>query len=209
MPVNGTVWSAIAPLHIVHFRPESSTHRPQTQARLYFNEYGIGGLFEVHDRYVRCLTTVNNGPVYQDACVEFFVQPKAEGGYFNFEFNCCGTMLASYVRDHRRQTGGRLKEAILFKAEDFDRIKVFPSYHGRIDPEHEAELDWSIQFFIPFAVLAEFTGPLEPPSGQTWRANFYKCAENNSHPHWAAWAPVSALNFHAPEEFGVLCFEKE
>ncbi|MEW6117215.1 MAG: carbohydrate-binding family 9-like protein, partial [Nitrospirota bacterium] len=40
-----------------------------------------------------------------------------------------------------------------------------------------------------------------------WRANFYKCGDATSHPHWASWAPVEALNFHLPHCFGTICFE--
>jgi len=31
-----------------------------------------------------------------------------------------------------------------------------------------------------------YVGPLGPLTGQVWRGNFFKCAEDNSHPHWAA-----------------------
>jgi hypothetical protein len=31
-------------------------------------------------------------------------------------------------------------------------------------------------------------------------------AEENSHPHWAAWAPVDEFNFHLPRCFGELRF---
>jgi len=40
------------------------------------------------------------------------------------------------------------------------------------------------------------------------RGNFYKCAEDNSHPHWASWASMGGeLNFHLPDRFGWFSFE--
>ena len=27
-----------------------------------------------------------------------------------------------------------------------------------------------------------------------WRANFYKCGDDTSHPHWAAWSPLKKVN---------------
>jgi hypothetical protein len=50
---------------------------------------------------------------------------------------------------------------------------------------------------------------MQPPApGVRWRANFYKCAEHNSHPHWLMWAPIDfpKPNFHLPEFFGTLEF---
>ena len=56
-----------------------------------------------------------------------------------------------------------------------------------------------------FAVNA--LGPLGAVAGQAWRGNFFKCAEDNSHPHWAAWAPVNEFNFHQPACFGTIRFD--
>jgi hypothetical protein len=40
-------------------------------------------------------------------------------------------------------------------------------------------------------------------------ANFYKCADQTSHPHWLTWASVDypQPKFHLPEFFGRLVFE--
>ena len=47
-------------------------------------------------------------------------------------------------------------------------------------------------------------GPIGAASGQVWRGNFFKCAEDISHPHWAAWSPVDEFNFHLPRCFGAI-----
>jgi len=58
---------------------------------------------------------------------------------------------------------------------------------------------------VPRAFFEHYTGALGEWSGQTWRANFYKCADDSSHPHWMSWNPVGdPLSFHRPERFGVL-----
>src|SRR5690348_1049325 len=84
------LWAQAETLEIAQFRPESSPHRPRTFARLLHEPRGIHGLFQVHDRYVRCLRTNYHDAVWKDSCVEFFAQPKPDRGYFNFEFNCGG-----------------------------------------------------------------------------------------------------------------------
>ncbi len=38
----------------------------------------------------------------RDSCVELFLEPKPGRGYFNFEFNCAGTLMACHVEDPTR-----------------------------------------------------------------------------------------------------------
>ena len=76
-----------------------------------------------------------------------------------------------------------------------------------VDPEIEKPTTWVNQLFVPFAVISKYAGELPPIAGEVWRGNFYKCGDKTSHPHWAAWSPVRALNFHDPECFGRLQFE--
>ena len=71
-----------------------------------------------------------------------------------------------------------------------------------IEPEIDGPVDWQLAFFIPTALLEKFVGPIGPLAGQEWRANLYKCGDRTSHPHWASWSPVDALNFHLPHCFG-------
>jgi len=66
---------------------------------------------------------------------------------------------------------------------------------------------WGVGFCVPVALFEAFTGPLGKLSGQAWRANFYKCGDKTSHPHWASWAPITQPDFHMPDCFGVLTLE--
>lgn len=174
--------------------------------RLLHDARGIHGLFQVHDRYVRCVRAEYGSEVWKDSCVEFFVQPRADAGYFNFEFNCGGAFLCSYIVDPTRTPDG-FKEFVKLPAEIGRQIQVCTSLPGVVDPEIAEPTDWTLQFFIPFSLLEKHAGALGEVAGQTWRGNFFKCAEDNSHPHWAAWSPVDELNFHLPRCFGTLRFE--
>ena len=202
---NGRVWGAVSTLDISHFRPESSDHRPKTQAKLLYGHDALYGIFRVEDRFVRCVHRRHQDPVYKDSCVEFFVQPLDRGGYFNFEFNCGGTLLASYVKDHQRIDNGFAGFVRLTKSDVRD-ITVFHSQPNIIDPEVRGPVTWVIEFGIPYELLEKYAGPLEIEAGALWRGNLYKCADETSHPHWAAWSPVDALNFHLPHCFGAFVF---
>jgi hypothetical protein len=75
-----------------------------------------------------------------------------------------------------------------------------------IEPEIKEETEWYLGFFFPFHLIAKYAGELGELSGKEWTANFYKCGDKTSHPHWASWNPVSELNFHLPECFGRIKF---
>jgi hypothetical protein len=199
------VWREVPAVQLNAFRPESSDHRPRTEAKLLAGPDGLHGFFRVRDRYVRCVHSGFQEPVYQDSCVEFFVQPKTAGGYFNFEFNCGGAMLASFITDPTRTAQG-FKAFTRLSSEEMEQVRIFHSLPLRVEPEIREETTWFLEFFIPFALLARYAGPLGDIAGQVWHANFYKCGDKTSHPHWASWAPVTELNFHLPRCFGTLFF---
>lgn len=202
---NGAAWHQTPLLKITNFRVESSNHRPRTQVKLLHSEGGLHGLFMVQDRYVHCARRRFQSNVYKDSCVEFFVQPKAGQGYFNFEFNCGGALLVNYIVNPNR-IGDGFEEFTPLSIADVEGMQIYHSLPEVVEPETIGQTTWFIEFFIPFKVLEKYVGPLVPVVGQTWRGNFYKCADESSHPHWASWAPVDALNFHLPQCFGFLRF---
>ena len=200
------VWEQAETLEIRHFRPENSDHRPHTSARLLYDARGIYCAFRVQDRYVRCLRTQYQGEVWKDSCVEFFAQPKPDRGYFNFEFNCGAAFLCCHITNPERTLEG-FKEFIKVPASLGQMIQDRSSLPPRIDPEIKEPVVWTLNFFIPFALFEHYLGPLGPITDQVWRGNFFKCAEDNSHPHWASWSPVDAFNFHRPNCFGTIQFD--
>ena len=99
---DGAFWRHTQSLSVGCFRPEGSDHRPLTQCKLLYDEQNIYGIFRVEDQYVLSAHTKFQSDVWKDSCAEFFVKPKNDKGYFNFEFNCGGALLASYVTDGTR-----------------------------------------------------------------------------------------------------------
>jgi hypothetical protein len=201
-------WTQAETADIGHFRPEGSEHRPRTSIRLLFNDLGIHGIFRVEDCYVRCVRTHYLDDVWKDSCVEFFAQPKPDRGYFNFEFNCGGAFLCSHIVNPERTPQG-FREFTKLPASIGDTIKVRSSLPSRIEPEIQEPTVWTLQFFIPFTLFEKFVGPIGSIPGQMWRGNFFKCAEEVSHPHWASWSPVDRFDFHRPQCFGNIRFSPD
>ncbi len=63
---------------------------PEVQFRIAHTESAILLHFKVREASVRALAGEDNGPVWKDACVEFFSIPAGDGIYYNIECNCAG-----------------------------------------------------------------------------------------------------------------------
>jgi hypothetical protein len=198
-------WKNIRALEVSCYRRESSAHHPQTQCKLLYDRNFIYGIFRVNDRHVRCVHTGFQSEVYKDSCVEFFVQPETAGGYFNFEFNCGGALLASFVTDPTR-IAGTVKEFSPLTPEDDLQIRRYHNLPPMVEPEITGQITWFLGFSIPFAVLEKYTAIPAKAGGQVWRANFYKCGNETARPHWGSWSPIGKLNFHRPADFGEIQF---
>ena len=208
---DSAAWQAADVLKIDHFHPRSSAHHPQVRAKVLYDADGLYLFFKVKDQYVRSVCTNYQDSVCGDSCVEFFVRPRPDRGYLNFEANCGGTFLLYYIENARRlRRGGFAQFAPVDKA-IFDQVKVYHSMPATVDPEIATPVEWCLEYFIPVRLFEQVLGePLGSLPGQTWCANFYKCADRTSHPHWATWSPIGrVLNFHLPQYFAPLKFEDE
>jgi hypothetical protein len=196
-------WITVEPLKINQANSWQMKFRPQTTVKLCYDEEFIRLMYIVRDKYVRCLTTEPNGPVHKDSCVEFFFSPFVDTlrDYFNLEINCCGTIKLGY-KSVLRATSVHAKE------EDLKRILIRHSLTGTIQEEITQRVEWTLEVALPFDVVRKYCPIGVPGAGTRWRANFYKCAEDNSHPHWLSWAPIISArpDFHLPQFFGEMEF---
>ncbi len=200
-------WAATDPVQLASVRPESSDHHPITSIRMGYTEEGIYGLFRVQDKYVTCTRSQFQDSVCRDSCVEFFVLPPNDPAYFNFELNCGGCMLVNHCKfnpDDRNEP----RKATPLTPEDVSEVKLYHSMPEIVTPEITDNVEWFLGFYIPFSLFEKYKGSLGTIPGSKWRANFYKCAGDSSHPHWISWAPVDKLNFHLPDCFGTIEFHQ-
>lgn len=195
-------WEPAEVARIDHFHPRSSAHRPVTRLRMLRHGRSIHFRFRVDDRFVRCVRTGLQQAVCNDSCVEVFIQPRPDRGYFNFEFNCGGAMLLYYIEDASRGAETPFKRYQVVPDEQCRLVPVRSTLPPQVDPEIEQPLTWELGGTFPLELFEAFVGAMGEPAGQEWRGNFYKCGDQTSHPHWASWAPIGAeLNFHQPDLF--------
>ncbi len=200
------VWMAADTLWLEHFHAKSSTHRPRVSARVLYGDDELYLYFLIEDRYIRSIRTTYQASVCRDSCVEWFVRPKPDKGYFNFEINAGGTLLLYYISDAGRTAKG-FKEWQPVDWEHAKLAEIHTSLPETVEPEITEPLTWWMKARIPLALFEAYVGPIGDLSGQTWHANFYKCADETSHPHWASWQEVGdPLDFHKPHCFGPITF---
>ncbi len=200
-------WVQAEILEIACVRPESSDHHPKTRCKLVHDGRNIYGMYKVEDRYVRCVAENYNDSVCTDSCVEFFVEPPGGHGYLNFEFSGNGVLLLYHVRDPQRLEKG-FKDFNPVSKDDASGVRTASTLPRKVEPEITEPLTWHLAFQVPVSLFeSQMKCSYGDLSGQQWRANFYKCGDKTSHPHWISYLPVSALNFHLPQCFGPIEFE--
>jgi hypothetical protein len=179
-------------------------HFPKTEVKIAYDEMAIHLMFRVEDRFVRAVAPEDQGNVWEDSCVEFFFTPDSDlsTGYFNLEINCGGTLLF-----HFQPGAGRDK--IVIPRRECAGIWREHSLPSIVDPEIQEPVTWTVAYGLPLALLKKYCRAVMPAPGVVWRANFYKCADRTSHPHWLTWSPVDfpKPNFHLPRSFGILEFQ--
>lgn len=197
-------WQGVQPLELTYYMGEKPEHMPRTQARLAYDDKAVYVIFRVEDKYVRAVAAEHQGMVCRDSCAEFFFTPGTDvsKGYFNLEMNCGGTMLLHF------QTVPRQGKPIA--PADIDTIQVKASMPRIIEPERVGPVVWTIEYRFPLDLLPKYMPEaVMPGPGVTWRANFFKCGDRTSHPHWLTWSFVDRPrpDFHVPECFGTLEFK--
>lgn len=196
-------WRRAATADIALHMGERPDHIPETRVRMLYDDQSLYLIFEVRDRYVRAVGVRDGDRVWEDSCVEFFFTPGDDlaAGYFNFETNCGG---ARYWHHHPAAGGDRP-----LAADDLARVAVAHTLNGAIEPEIAGPVTWRVEYRVPIEILRNYTTVAQPAPGVRWRANFQKCADHSSHPHFLTWSRIDwpQPKFHLPEFFGWLEFK--
>jgi hypothetical protein len=173
-------------------------YRPKVEFRIAHVKNEIWLKYYVNEKHILARETNINGNVHKDSCVEFFISP-VEHNYYNFEFNCIGTIKVGYGhgRHNRKYVDPELIQKIIVKStlgnEPFE--------------EKTGGFEWEMMIRIPIECFTY--SKLKTFSGLKARGNLYKCGDDTSEPHFVTWKPVKTKNpdYHRPEYFGDIHFE--
>ena len=190
--------AAIASINSVNW-PDNFPYKPNVTAKLWHNGKNLFIKYEVDEKDVMALASIDNGEVWKDSCAEFFVAFDNKG-YYNIESNCIGKILMS----HRKSR----KENVEYASEDvLSLIKRNPSLGSNPFECKPSSEEWSLLLEIP--VSSFFKHDMPDFHGLHAKANIYKCGDNLPTPHFISWNPIKTENpdFHRPEFFGDMYFE--
>lgn len=174
-PIDSYVWGGV------------DTYMPEARAYVTWNEEGLQVLMCALEKEIQIKATQFNDEVYEDSCLEFFLQPFTDDPrYLNFEINAGGVALIG-----------------LGASRDRNRLPELPEGMNIRASRHRGGW-WAIAYTIPKSLFEKIYG--RPPKvGSTMRGNFYKC-DQSIHPHFGSWSPIVHFrpDFHRPEWFGEL-----
>lgn len=173
-------------------------YKPDVSLAISYSNNEIFLKYYITENYFKAEKTQTNEMVCEDSCVEFFVSPEDDGIYYNIEFNAIGTCLLGAGYD--RSTSKRAEPEVISK------IRRLSPEGTKPIKEKDAKHSWTITVAIPFDVF--FKHKIKDLKGKTFRANFYKCGDKLTVPHYVTWNPVGTEkpDYHQPEYFGVLKF---
>ncbi|MBR6431936.1 MAG: hypothetical protein IKS64_03705 [Muribaculaceae bacterium] len=155
--------------------------------------------FSVICKDLRAVNTQDLSPVADDSCVEFFMQVPGCDEYWNFEFNCIGTLNASHRVERPNPT--RLTPQELASIVRYASCGIEPI------EEQEGTYCWDLTVSIPLTLVG-LDGDNLP---DYILGNFYKCAGKTANRHYVSWNPIDAPkpDFHRPDCFGKFWFKEQ
>ena len=169
--------------------PDAFPFRPDCNVTLAHDGHNIAMLFHVRGLDLRAMETEDNGRMWEDSCVEFFVQDPSGEKYYNFELTCAGRLLASEgATRHERPRRG---------AEVLSRVRRYSTGEGAPFQKDGGIYSWTAGMLIPMDLFGA-------DGVKKLRGNFYKCGDKTAHMHFVSWNPIDLPkpDFHRPDFFG-------
>lgn len=193
------------PVHLV----DAITGEPgrfATEVRVLYDDTCLYVAFDCEDDYVWGTVTEREGPIWEEECVEIFVNPgNTAHQYYEINISPKGTLFDACILNPRTpaQPGLAFVGLPEWNAEG---LRTAVAIQGEADRPGKAQ-SWQAVFAIPHSAL--IGAPHCPPRrGDRWRINFYRIdsPQRGQRDHYA-WSAPGVAAFHRPWDFGTLLFE--
>ena len=169
-------------------------YKPEVVFYVSYNNLGFLVHFDVFEKNPRATYKENFSPVYEDSCVEWFVNfdPEYTSKYFNIEINASGCVDMSFRRDRY--------EKIDLTQSEVESLNISTQIY---------ENHWTVDYIVKFELIQKYFINYKFEKGQKFSSNVYKCADALEVFHEASWKPINLnkRDFHCPELFGTMTVE--
>jgi len=197
---NDDAWQGIEEIRIKDYLWMENDYRPEVVVKACYSKEYIYVKFLVYEKRVKA-TYLNLGdPVYKDSCVEFFINlfPTEKKEYFNIELNAIGTIKMGYGIKRNRK---------YLTVSELNDLKVITSIKKPVTGFHGSD-HWKLYCAIPIKVFEKVYNRKFKGYGAI--GNFYKCGDETEFKHYGMWNLIDnpKPDFHLPEYFGKIIFEK-
>ena len=185
------------PIDILNWE-KAFPYKPDLKFRIGHTGNEIWLKYYVKEKNILAQETRINGEVYKDSTVEFFISVDGKN-YYNFEFSCIGTPHVA----HGPGRGNR----IFVAADIVKEIEIESTLGTEPFAEKSGNFEWEMMIRIPLKCFA--FDKIKTLNGLKATANFYKCGDETSDPHFVSWNPIRTENpdYHCPHFFGNVEFE--
>lgn len=175
---------------------EEFPYKPEVKFRIAHTGSSIILNYKVRELSVRAVEDRDNSNVWEDSCVEFFLQKPEEKEYYNIECNCIGKILIA--------CGANRSERHFLSNDMLDTVDRYTSLGNDTFEEKSAPEEWEVSLIIPSRLFG-----IKTLRNMHLKANFYKCGDMLSEPHYLSWMPINtpSPDFHQPSFFGKLIFK--
>lgn len=151
--------------------------------------------YYISENAIRIAHFMDNSPVYEDSCVEFFIAFNGEKEYYNLEFNSSGACLAGFGKNNTNRR--MISKELLHKIR---RLTVIQR------PGNDYLINWELTLMLPFELFDYHQ--INNLRDSHCKGNFYKCGDKLPEPHFLAWSDITSVSpdFHLSGFFGTLHF---
>lgn len=194
-------WANASWITIPMRRKDIDSAKFHTKLKILYSETGIYFLFDCKDQILNASMKSDFMKLWKEDVVEIFLWPDEDNSaYFEYELSPLNFELPILVSN---------------KAGEIVRWRPF-MYQGDQTTRHITYIEggpkqgranitkWIAKIYIPYKLLRPLNN-IQPKSGTTWRANFYRVDYDNGKTDFA-WQPVNST-FHEYDNFGAIMFE--
>lgn len=175
-----------------------------TELRLWYDNRALYLGWTCTDSDIQATFTNRDSKFWEEEVVEMFVTAGPLTRYFELQWNPLNGVFDAIITNHLDAQGMSkdFQGDWSFTAREMrSKVKVT----GTVGHSDDRDTRWQVEVILPFSDLGRSTAP----TGETWRANFYRFNRTRGAPvEMLSWSPTRDPSFHQPSRFGYVQFGK-